>query len=78
MGGPALPVMMQRAPSGRFSARSYWPPLASRAARRSAARRTPSAVRSGSRPVGGSTISDVRRFDVIVDWLRSSPNCVKS
>ena len=67
MGGPALPVMMQRAPSGRFSARSYWPPLASRAARRSAARRRPSAVTSGSLPVGGSTISDVRRFEVIVD-----------
>ena len=45
---------------------------------RSAARLRPSSVRGGSFPFSGFTINDVRRFLAIVDWLRSSPNWLKS
>ena len=71
-------MMMQREPIGMFSTASNCPPAAFRAAARSAARFCPSAVSGGTLPSGGSTISDVRRFRAKADWLRSSPNCVKS
>ena len=71
-------MMMQREPIGMFSTRSYWPPTALRAAARSCARFCPSAVTAGILPVGGSTISDVRRLREYTDWLRSRPNWVKS
>ena len=38
----------------------------------------PSGVTGGSRPSGGSTINEVPKLVANADWLRSSPNWVKS
>ena len=53
IGGPELKPRMQRSASGRSSTLSYWASAAVGSAS------APSAVSAGTRPIGGSTTSDV-------------------
>ena len=56
----------------------YTPEEVAENIKRAAARFCPSSVSGGIFPSGGSTMSDVRRFNATALWPRSRPNCVKS